>query len=224
MQLRAHQFVAFFSFLLITAIISAAHAENALSGGQTILIQNSRSSCIVPSQSAVSITITSVRVPSDAPWPTWLKKAKGVGAKVDLNITGPSGTSEHASFPVGKLVSQLFPNNTKPIIRATLNIAVLSKYRLANSEGNYARIDMPLTLVKIDDNSGMKSLIQSLSKISQSIKIPPSPFETGVQAFGTLVSDLFTANSSSKDEYPNAVLGFELIDDESECTTNEQAL
>lgn len=212
------------ALLGLSTLPSPADATSSLSGGQVIGIQQSQSTCIVPSKQSVSITITSVRVPSDAPWPTWLKKVKAIGAKVDLTITGPTGTNEKASFPIAKLVTQIAPDNAKPIIRATVNVSILTKYKLSDQSGTYAHIDMPLTLVKIDDNKGMQNLISALTKVANTVKIPASPFGAGLQAFGTLASDLFTSTTDTSTSYPNAEIGFELVDDDTQCAGNSLAL
>lgn len=211
-------------YAILSFVCFDACAQAKLSGGQTVSIQNSRSLCIVPSKDSVSITITSVRVPSSAPWPTWLKNTKAFGAKVDLAVDGPSGTGKRASFPIGKMVTQIRADNSAPTIRATLNVPVLTKYKLADNDGNFSHIEMPLTLVQVEDNQGMKSLFDALSKITNGIKLPISPFEPGVRAFGSFVSDIFTASTSSGSAYPHAILGFELADNDEGCEDNPQAL
>lgn len=209
--------------MLVACATSNSQALS-LSGGQTIVIQNSYSHCVIPSQQTASITITSVRVPSDAPWPTWLKRVKAFGVKVDLNIVGPTGTSQRASFPIGALVTQIVPDNSAPIIRATLKVNVMSHYKLENKNGPYAHIDIPLTLVKTNDNRGMRALINALSKITETMTLPASLFAPGVTAFSSFVNDMFAADSKPGTVYPNAQLGFELVDDASECRANDQAL
>jgi len=110
------------------------------------------------------------------------------------------------------------------ILRGTVNISVLSKYKLSGPSGSFSHIDMPLTLARIDNNAGMKALFDGLTQIAKIAPFPAEPFQAVTEALSTLTADIFKANNNKSDAYPSAILGYELVDDVSECSENPQAL
>lgn len=200
-------------------------ADPVLSGGQTIFVAGSNSKCVVPSQDAVSITVTSIRLPNvSSIWPTWLKKADQLGAKVDLSINGPTGSNDVATFPIGKTITPLIADNNAAILRGTIKIQVLTSYKLADSRGNFAHIDMPLTLARIDNNKGLDAVFSAIQQAGKSASLPASPFSPIVAGFSTLFQNVYTANTENSESFPNAIIGFDIANQASDCDNDNQML
>lgn len=211
--------------LLASVFPSASAANTTLSGGQTIFVAGSNSKCVVPSQDAVSITVTSIRLPNvSSIWPTWLKSADQLGAKVDLSINGPTGTNDVATFPIGKTIAPLTPDNNPSILRGTIKIQVLTSYKLADSRGNFAHIDMPLTLARIDNNKGLDAVFSAIQQAGKSASLPASPFSPIVAGFSTLFQNVYTANTNNLESFPNAIVGFDIANQASDCDNDNQML
>lgn len=208
----------------LTMAITQQSVASPVIGNQTIFVEGSSRSCVIPTTHTVSIQITSIRIPTDAPWPGWLKRVKTFGVKADLIVQGPTGTSRRASFPLGTMVHALSYSGSGSILRATIDIPLLSRFRLLKGGQPYAHITIPVSLVKTDNSIQLSKLMQGLTDVTNAIAVPADLFSPGVQAFSTFVNQMFQADGNRKTVYGEAQLGFEIADSFSVCRTNQQAL
>lgn len=198
-------------------------ATTVFAQGTVILpLANVTANCLNATKKTVDFWILSARVPTDA---TWFKTTSGVGARVDVTLSGPG---VKASFPAASTIDIQDLSGT--IVRASLGLHVLADEDLWNTKDPSAQVkttnfSVPLTFVRRQGSSDTIKVFQALLNFTESATaaVPPNPYVKGAELVGQLASSIATVFTPNPNEVvdPNFSLAFSLSRVDSDCSAKD---
>lgn len=204
--------------MLIGLYSSVAIAQ----GTVTVPLSNDTPSCINAATRTIDFWLLSARIPKKQ---TWLTDTNGVGARVDVQI---SGGGQKVSFPAAKSISTTDQNGK--IIRASLSLHILADQDLWNPTDAAApiktsNIDVPVTFVRRQGSSDTVKVFQALLSYTDTAgaSLPPNPYVKGAEMVGQLASSLLTVFQPDPNAVvdPNFALSFGISRADSGCRPKE---
>ena len=175
-------------FVSILPIERAAYAQV---GTAVVTLSNASASCINVEKETVDFWILSARVPKKE---NWLTATNGVGARVDVRLTGQGQSS---NFPAAAAINTRDLNGK--IVRASLSLHVLDQYDLWNTGSmppvQTTSISVPVSFVRRQGSSNAAKIAQTLIAFTNSAQatVPPNPYTQGAKLVGQLANSLLTA-------------------------------
>jgi len=174
-----------------------------VSGGIIVpVVDGDDSSCIDVTQQSVSVDLVALKVQRYA---DWLKSSKDVGAKFDVLISPPTGSSV-PNFEFPEAISEQ-ASGSGDILEVPVNgFSLLNNYVFADSKNDpYTHFGISFNFVNVTDNSVLSNAILNLVSFTKTVAVPTDPFSAGVGYFGSFFNQLISADQSSTD---NDYLGY----------------
>lgn len=208
-----------FFFALILTLGNPCLAQ----GTAYLQLVNVTPTCIDTKTQFVDFWILSARVPRDS---NVFKTTKGVGAKVNLTLTGVD--NDKRTFPSAATITIADQGKELPVVRASLRLHVLSRYNLWDTTttppATTKDINLPVSFVRVQGDSAAVQVVNALVNFTQtSTIVPANPYVKGAEALGQFFTSSLAPIFGNKNDVddPNFSLDFSTSQVSTGCDTQD---